>query len=166
MTRLILYILLLISPAAVSAGGDRFVAIDFGTPRTETVSTLRTLLGEPREQTSDALTYRDVTLGGCTFSRAVFGFEEETRGGYFNEVRLFITAPSRRAAVEKREMLVRSLKDRYPITADYEENGNKFYKGGTSPTGIGFLFTVYTQRRGGVWTTELRYGAFHKLKRD
>lgn len=144
-----------------------FLPVRFGLPKVEAISAFTQLWGCPVETTENAITFYNVELDGFCFNRVVLGFEDATHGGYFNQARLFITRPVRRQAVIQRDSLARTLSTQYGygITRDYEENGNKFYKGGTSPEGIGFLFTIYTQRRQGQWSTELRYGAFHKLKR-
>lgn len=144
-----------------------FLPVRFGQPKKDAVSAFTQLWGCPVETTENTVTFYNVELDGFCFDRVVLGFEEVAHGGYFNQARLFITRPVRRQAVVLRDSLARTLSTQYGygITRDYEENGNKFYKGGVSPEGIGFLFTIYTQRRQGLWSTELRYGAFHKLKR-
>lgn len=144
---------------------NEFVKIVFGTSRNEAVQMLKMQFGEPNATTDDAFIYYDMTVNGYKFSKIVFGFEPKQSGGYFNEARFFIVEPTRKLAVVDRDSLARLLGTHYGITYDFEENGNKFYKGGISPAGIGHLFTICTHRREGKWTTELRYGAFHKLKK-
>lgn len=166
MRRFVFTLLLTLMTLSQTMATD-FLPVKFGLPRSEVVSVFTQLWGCPVETTESAVTFYNVELDGFCFDRAVLGFEAGAHGDYFNQARLFITRPVRRQAVVQRDSLARTLSTQYGygITRDYEENGNKFYKGGTSPEGIGFLFTIYTQRRQGQWSTELRYGAFHKLKR-
>lgn len=161
----LLILLCLAFSISASAIVDHFVAVDFGTKRHEALRSIKARFGEPNAEEDNSIVYYDKEWNGYRFTKIVFGFEQPSRGGYFNEARFFVAEPTRKAAVCQREALVTKLREKYSITHDYEENGNKFYKGGTSPEGIGFLFTVYTQKREGRWTTELRYGAFHKLKK-
>lgn len=148
------------------AWADGFVPVRFGVSHTEAMDSLAKLWGVPEQTTVQSAIYINKVYRGIAFDRIVVGFEDEARGGYFNQIRFFVARHVRRQAVAVRDSLARVLSTEYGqgITHDYEENGNKFYKGGTSPEGIGFLFTIYTQRRQGQWMTELRYGAFHKLK--
>lgn len=146
--------------------GENFMPINFGVSRELAVSKFTELWGQPDENNQYNIVYSNVEYQGFLFNRVVIGFEDNAKDGYFNQARFFIARPVRKQAVVLRDSLSLYLSKElgYPITADYEENGNKFYKGGTSPEGIGFLFTIYTQRREGKWMTELRFGAFHKLK--
>lgn len=162
MKRLLILFIVLLSLTA-NAEQDNFLMVDFGTSRTVAERMIRQRFGNPNAEDENSMTYYDVQLDSCVFSKVVFGFERKDYGGYYNQARFFITEPTRKKAVTHRERLAKRLSEYYPITHDYEENGNKFYKGGTSPEGIGFLFTIYTQKRDGQWSTELRYGAFHKL---
>lgn len=149
----------------VSAGD--FVPVAFGTAREKALDSFISLWGRPVQEDERSVTFLDKRQGGYLFNRIVVGFEDSDKGGYFNQIRFFIVCPTRQQAISRRDALSRTLGDiyKYGVTYDYEENGNKYYKGGISPKGIGFLFTIYTQRLRGKWTTELRYGAFHKLNK-
>lgn len=162
--RKILFIASLIFPLLVNAKGKEFVNLNFWTSRNEALQIIKVEYGKPDTIEGDNLIYKDKMLNGYKFSKIVFGFEPTISGGYFNQARFFITEPTRALAVRQRDSLARYLGTECGISYDYEENGNKFYKGGVAPSGIGFLFTICTNRREGKWTTELRYGAFHKQK--
>ncbi len=148
---------------AAHAVGNEFVGVDFGTSRHDALSIFKARYGEPNAIDGDNLIYYDLTINGYYFNRIIFGFEPKQTGDYFNEARFFMVAPSRPGAVADRDSLASDLSKKYSMAYDFEENGNKFYKGGVAPSGIGHLFTLSTHLRGGQWTTELRFGAFHRL---
>ncbi|MFC2766816.1 MAG: hypothetical protein ACFN27_05640 [Prevotella sp.] len=162
MKKLLVSFLLLVVGVA-SAVENKFVSIDFGTSRHDALSIIKERFGEPNAVDGDNLVYYDLMINGYCFNKIIFGFEPKQGGDYFNEARFFIVAPSRPVAVADRDSLAYDLGKEYDITHDFEENGNKFYKGGVAPSGIGHLFTISTHRREGKWTTELRFGAFHRL---
>jgi hypothetical protein len=162
--RKFLFIAVLAFSLFANAKENNFVNLKFGTSRSEALQIIKAQFGEPDTIDGDNLIYREKSLNGYQFNKIVFGFEPEGKGGYFNQARFFITKPTRKLAVQQRDSLAKYMETDYGVSCDYEENGNKFYKGGIAPTGIGFLFTICTQRREGHWTTELRYGAFHQLK--
>lgn len=160
-----LILLLVFACSLAEAHNDKFLNVDFGTSRNEALQQIEQHFGNPNATDGDNLIYYDLDINGYRFSKIIFGFEPKQSGGYFNEARFFIEKDTRRHAVAVRDSLAKQLGRRYGITYDYEENGNKFYTGGVAPGGIGHLFTISTHRRNGKWTTELRYGAFHKLKK-
>ena len=163
MKKLVLVSFLVIA-CTLHLSASQFVVVKFGTERSVALAKIAEVLGLPNATEEDAVIYFDKRINGYDFAKVVFGFEPKGKGNYLNEARFFILAPTRKKAVEQRDSLAHVLSERHSVTYDFEENGNKFYKGGVAPSGIGFLFTVYTQKRQGQWTTELRYGAFHKLK--
>ena len=148
---------------AAHAVGNEFVSVDFGTSRHDALSIFKARFGEPNAIDGDNLVYYNLTINGYYFNKIVFGFEPKQTGDYFNEARFFMVASSRPGAVADRDTLACDLGRKYSMTYDFEENGNKFYKGGVAPSGIGHLFTLSTHLREGKWTTELRFGAFHRL---
>ena len=81
---------------------------------------------------------------------------EDSITGYYNNQKIGTVKTSNKVENFGENLLAYIGKSSYP---------DKFYKGGASPEGIGFLFTIYTQRREGRWMTELRFGAFHKIKK-
>lgn len=162
MKKLLVSFLLLVVGVA-SAVENKFVSIDFGTSRHDALSIIKERFGEPNAIDGDNLVYYDLMINGYCFNKIIFGFEPKQGGDYFNEARFFLVAPSRPMAIADRDSLARDLAKKYDMTHDFEENGNKFYKGGVAPSGIGYLFTLSTHRREGKWTTELRFGAFHRL---
>lgn len=165
MRKILLSLFLLAALTIQAAGEDTdFVNVNFGTYYSEAMEAIRAKYGEPSLVEDNAVVYLDKDISGYTFSKIIFGFEKGTSGSYLNQARFFITKPTRHEAVANRDSLANQLMQNFGVTYDYEENGNKFYKGGVSPTGIGFLFTLSTARREGQWMTELRYGAFHRLR--
>lgn len=163
------YLLIMVASLLITlqagAADNKFVCVAFGTDKAVTLQTLKNTFGEPNSNENGSLVYYDQLWKGYRFSKIVFGFEDEAKGGYFNQARFFLVSDTRDSAVAEREKMAKELEEEYDLTYDFEEDGNKFYNGGTSPAGIGYLFTLYTTKREGKWTTELRFGAFHKLKK-
>lgn len=147
--------------------GEGFVTIDFGTSKKEATEHFITMWGQPDIVNDEAIVFLNKDYRGFRFNKIIIGFENKSDDHHFNQARFFIARHTRHHAVVQRDSIARIMAHKYGygISTDYEENGNKFYKGGTSPEGIGFLFTIYTQRREGRWMTELRFGAFHKIKK-
>ena len=56
------------------------------------------------------------------------------------------------------ENIAQTMRTKYELSRDVEEDLTWFYKGGRSPLGIGHLFTIYTYRKQGAYGVELRYG--------
>ena len=67
---------------------------------------------------------------------------------------------NKRMATAKMSAIAKVMEKDYSMSMDYEDDGNLFYAGGTSPLGYGRLFTIFISPRNGVWTTQMRFGPF------
>lgn len=103
---------------------------------------------------------------GLKFQDVVFNFQKNQEGETFlNEARLTIKSSTRTQAQRWVEMIAQKLKEKYPgMTWDLEDDGTKFYKGGTSPVNNSYLFTVYMYRFQGQYLAVLRYGPLPYVK--
>lgn len=141
---------------ATVAGARGIESIKFGTTYQEAVTNIKASLGEPLSSDTNVLTYKDVSFKGFTWNEITFRF----KNGKLVEARCYMNQKNKRMATAKMSAIAKAMEKDYSMSMDYEDDGNLFYAGGTSPLGYGRLFTIFISPRNGVWTTQMRFGPF------
>lgn len=158
MKKLLLIVCMAMLTVAAHAQKEGIAGVEFGASRTVAVEKLKAVFGQPVSDTTDVLEFKNVSYEGQTFSQAFIYFEN----GKMNQARFYIACPGKAQAIQKMNEIEKQLSKRYHMSADQEDDGTKFVKGGLGPDGQP-LFTIYTfkdRKNGFKWTTGLRYGAF------
>ena len=128
--------------------------VELGSPYAEALSAIKAEFGEPKSISEDEVVFANKKFYGFSFDEVKFRF----KNGKFNEARFYSRVGGRAAAQQKMENIATTMKTKYPLSRDVEEDLTWFYKGGLSPLGIGHLFTIYTYPKQGAYGVELRYG--------
>ena len=145
--------------AALDAGAQQVAKIgrvELGRPYAEAVEEIKGEFGEPAEAGETVVRYKDRSYKGVHFAEVAFVF----RDGRLSEAKFSCKPEPRQAAVRRMASIVKAWEGDYTITEDVEDGGTPFYKGGSSPVGIGPLFTIYSMPGGGGQSASLRYGPF------
>lgn len=144
---------------AANAQKECIAGVEFGASHAKAMETLKTAFGAPVSDTPDLVEFKNVKFEGQTFSQVFVYFDNDK----MNQARFYIACASKAQAVQKMNEIEKSLAARYKnMSADQEDDGSKFVKGGLGPDGQS-LFTIYTfkdRKNGFKWTAGLRYGAF------
>ena len=108
-----------------------------------------------------------MTFKGLKFEKAIFKFQTDSLGNtYFSEARFTSSPTNKRGALKDIEVLAKTMDQDYPgVTIDWEDESTPFYKGGMSPLGNSYLFTVCIYPVNNGYTTVLRYGPLPYVKR-
>lgn len=140
--------------------------VEFGANYAEASKQFVTLFGMPVATTPSQIIYKEKEHLGVKFDDVVFKFQHDDTGTTFlNEARLTIVSSTRAQARLWVEKIAEKLIEKYPGTSwDLEDDGSKFYKGGTSPVNQTYLFTIYMYRSGGKYLSVLRYGPLPYVK--
>lgn len=130
--------------------------LKFGSTFLDTESVVKAELGEPLNCDSVMINYEDVLLYGMKWNKVDFNFTN----GKLAEVRCYLYNSNKNGASKQLIRIAKQMEALFPMTRDYEEDGCLFYTGGTSPEGIGHLFTLFISPQNGTWSTQLRFGPF------
>lgn len=163
---ILLAALIIISLVGNAATKADFSGVEFGVNYAEASQQLETLFGIPTATSPTQIAYKNKEHLGLTFNDVVFNFQKNSEGKTFlNEARLTRKAATKAEARQQVEEMAKRMSEKYPGTSwDLEENGNKFYKGGTSPVNNSYLFTIYMYRSNGQYLAVLRYGPLPYVK--
>ena len=155
MKKVLAVMLCLISSMAVSAQSVESVGtVELGSAYEEALKAIKAEFGEPVSASESEVVYANKKFRGFSFDEVKFRF----KNGHFNEARFYSKVGSRPEAQRKMENIAQTMRTKYELSRDVEEDMTWFYKGGRSPLGIGHLFTIYTYRRQGAYGVELRFG--------
>ena len=167
MKKVLAVMLCLISSMAVSAQSVETVGtVELGSAYEEALKAIKAEFGEPVSSflmllssiifsaSESEVVYANKKFRGFSFDEVKFRF----KNGQFNEARFYSKVGSRGEAQRKMENIAQTMRTKYELSRDVEEDMTWFYKGGRSPLGIGHLFTIYTYRRQGAYGVELRFG--------
>lgn len=155
MKKVLAVMLCLISSMAVSAQSVETVGtVELGSAYEEALKAIKAEFGEPVSASESEVVYANKKFRGFSFDEVKFRFQN----GQFNEARFYSKVGSRGEAQRKMENIAQTMRTKYELSRDVEEDMTWFYKGGRSPLGIGHLFTIYTYRRQGAYGVELRFG--------
>ena len=155
MKKVLAVMLCLICSMAVSAQSVETVGtVELGSAYEEALKAIKAEFGEPVSASESEVVYANKKFRGFSFDEVKFRF----KNGQFNEARFYSKVGSRGEAQRKMENIAQTMRTKYELSRDVEENMTWFYKGGRSPLGIGHLFTIYTYRRQGAYGVELRFG--------
>ena len=128
--------------------------VKLGSDYSEALGAMRTEFGEPLRISENEVVYANKKFRGFAFDEVKFRF----KNGKFNEARFYSKVGSKAEAQKKMENVAQTMKTKYQLSRDVEDDSTWFYKGGRSPLGIGHLFTLYTYPRKGAYGMEIRYG--------
>lgn len=155
MKKVFAVMLCLISSMAMSAQSVETVGtVELGSAYEEALKAIKAEFGEPVSASESEVVYANKKFRGFSFDEVKFRF----KNGQFNEARFYSKVGSRGEAQRKMENIAQTMRTKYELSRDVEEDMTWFYKGGRSPLGIGHLFTIYTYRRQGAYGVELRFG--------
>ena len=144
---------------AANAQKEGIAGVEFGASHAKAMETLKAAFGAPVSETPNLVEFKNVSYEGQKFSQVFVYFDNDK----MNQARFYIACASKAQAVQKMNEIEKSMAKRYNnMSADAEDDGSKFIKGGLGPDGQS-LFTIYTfkdRKNGFKWTTGLRYGAF------
>lgn len=143
---------------AAHAQKEGIAGVEFGTSRAAAAESFKNTFGQAAYESSDVIEFKNVSFEGQKFSQAVISFENNK----FNQARFYIACAGKAQAVQKMNEIEKQMSKRYRLSADQEDDGTKFVKGGLGPDGQS-LFTIYVfrdRKNGSRWTAGLRYGAF------
>ena len=115
--------------------------------------------------------YMNENYAGITFDNIIFLFQSDGYKSYMNGCVFILEANSLRQAKEKQEMLYKTLRNKYEMEEDVDDNGNKFYFGGHSPVpfdGFGFSIEIikYKNRPNTPYAARLMYGRYNYVKEE
>lgn len=164
--KLLLAAMLMFSAMSYANVTAEISGVKFGMNYAEASKQFETQFGLPIAITPTQIAYKNKEYMGLKFQDVVFNFQKNQEGDTFlNEARLTIKSSTRTQAQRWVEMIAKKLKEKYPgMTWDLEDDGTKFYKGGTSPVNNSYLFTVYMYRFQGQYLAVLRYGPLPYVK--
>ena len=128
--------------------------VELGSSYSEALNAIKAEFGDPQSISEDEVVCVNKRFYGFSFNEVKFRF----KNGKFNEARFYSRVGSKSEAQRKMENIAQTLRTKYPLSRDVEEDLTWFYKGGRSPLGIGHLFTIYTYSRQGAYGVELRFG--------
>lgn len=128
--------------------------VELGSSYDEALAAIKAEFGDPQSVSEDEVTCVSKRFRGFAFDEMKFRF----KNGKFNEARFYQKVGSKAEAQRKMENIAQTMRTKYELSRDVEEDLTWFYKGGRSPLGIGHLFTIYTYRKQGAYGVELRYG--------
>ena len=128
--------------------------VELGRAYDDALAAMKAEFGEPLSVSESEVVYGTKKYRGFSFDEVKFRFNN----GKFNEARFYSKVGSRPEAQRKMENIAQTMRTKYQLSRDVEEDHTWFYKGGLSPLGIGHLFTIYTYRRQGAYGVELRFG--------
>ena len=128
--------------------------VKLGSDYSEALNAMRMEFGEPLHISESEVVDANKRFRGFAFDEVKFRF----KNGKFNEARFYQKVGLKAEAQRKMENIAQTMKTKYQLSRDVEEDLTWFYKGGCSPLGIGHLFTIYTYRKQGAYGVELRYG--------
>lgn len=139
-----------------SAHAIKLSNIKLGGSYKEIITATQSDFGSPSAADSVSVNYKGVTLFGIKWDDVKLRFDR----GVLTEVRCYSMQKSKKLSLSKLAQVASNMEATYPITRDYEEDGSLFYTGGTSPEGIGHLFTIFVAPMQGAWSTQIRFGPF------
>lgn len=141
--------------------------VAFGSNYETTLAGIRSTFGTPIQANKQQIVYKDMTFKGLKFEKAIFKFQTDSLGNtYFSEARFTSSPTNKRSALKDIEVLAKTMDKDYPgVTIDWEDESTPFYKGGMSPLGNSYLFTVCIYPVNNGYTTVLRYGPLPYVKR-
>ena len=160
MKKLLIALAMFTSLSASAKQDADVLGVAFGSTCEETVQKLSKDYGTPKTQSADKLVYLNEMFEGFKADRVELGFQEVQGTTKLNQARFYFACPSKAAAIAKMKSLAKKMETRYSVSYDEEDGGTAFYKGGSSPLGIGSLFTIFVSPYQGKWTCQLRYGKF------
>ncbi len=159
MKKILMVCCLAIFALAANAQKESIAGVEFGASKAKAMETFKTAFGTPVSETPDVVEFKNVNYEGQKFTQVFIYFDNDK----MNQARFYLACASKQQAVQKMNEIEKSLAARYKnMSADQEDDGSKFVKGGLGPDGQS-LFTIYTfkdRKNGMKWTTGLRYGAF------
>lgn len=140
----------------LAMNGQGIGDVRFGSTYREAMRDIMALFGQPSATSERQCVYVNKSFMGMLFDEVHFNFKE----GKLTEARFFRSQDSKRAAKAGMKQLNDTLDKVFHTTLDLEDRSTPFYVGGSSPTGMGRLFTIFIAPRAGKWSTQLRYGPF------
>ena len=141
---------------ATMANAQGIGKVRFETAYDEAVPCIEAILGTPVAADANAITCKNVSFKGFKWSEITFKFKE----GRLTEARCYMNQRNKKAATSQLSDIAKVMEKEHVMTMDFEDDGNLFYAGGTSPMGYGHLFTIFISPRNGIWTTQMRFGPF------
>ena len=160
-------IFLFLFPMLVNAQSDKITevcGVKLGSSLTSAKAILNERFGEPFNETDNSLTYTFESYGGVDFHFLSFEFTKNGSRTYLNEVSLFSIHETKAEAEEHREQIAEAVKRNYSLSQDTDSDGNRRYRGGTSPLNSGkhgFVIKVFKNNNEKYpWTSKLGYGPY------
>lgn len=155
MKKVIVMMLSLVFSLGLSAQNVESVGtVELGSAYDEALAAIKAEYGEPKSVSEDEVVFGPKKYRGFSFDEVKFRF----KNGKFNEARFYSKVGTKGEAQRKMENIAQTMRTKYELSRDVEEDLTWFYKGGRSPLGIGHLFTIYTYRKQGAYGVELRFG--------
>ncbi|MBR6455964.1 MAG: hypothetical protein IKS72_03410 [Prevotella sp.] len=154
MKKVLLMMCLAFSLGASAQNVESVGTVELGSSYEEALAAIKAEFGDPQSVTEDEVILGPKKFRGFSFDEMKFRF----KNGKFNEARFYSKVGSKAEAQKKMENIAQTMRTKYELSRDVEEDLTWFYKGGRSPLGIGHLFTIYTYRKQGAYGVELRYG--------
>lgn len=142
----------------------------FGDSYTNVKNILERKFGEPNSWDIDktCITYRGVSYGGIYFSTVLFKFQYSSSGfSYFNRCIMASENKTAKEAISKRDAIKSVLAKKYKMTEDIDDDGFKYYHGGTSPQQedyFGFCIDVIKLDDG--YAARLDYGPYQYIDEE
>lgn len=141
---------------APSVYGQGIGNVMFGASYEDAIVRIVDNFGTPTQATEDEVTYSDAWFEGFLWNRVYFKFKE----GRLCEARFYRNHKTKLGAKTELKSIAEKFGAKHELSIDYEEDGNNFYAGGTSPVGIGRLFTIFMAPYKGQWSDQVRFGPF------
>lgn len=160
MKKVFLALALMVSLSVSAQQSSEVAGAKFGSSYDETLTALKSDLGDPSSKTETQLVYLNKMFEGQKADRIEMGFQELNGTTRLNQARFYFFCANKAAAVVKMKALAKKMQTKYDVSYDEEDGGTAFYKGGRSPLGVGSLFTIYVSPYQGKWTCQVRYGKF------
>lgn len=117
---------------------------------------------------NELMLFADKNYGGIEFDFIEFTFQNNGEKAYLNRVAFRINAKDLKDAKLKRDNLCERLKEKYKIVDDIDDNNNKYYLGGTSPTDndeFGFCIGCeYDDAK--TWYAYILYGPYNYVNEE
>ena len=154
MKKLFVLMCLVFSLGASAQNVESVGTVELGSSYEVALAAIKAEFGDPQSVSDDEVILGPKKFRGFSFDEVKFRF----KNGKFNEARFYQKVGSKAEAQKKMENIAQTMRTKYELSRDVEEDLTWFYKGGRSPLGIGHLFTIYTYRKQGAYGVELRYG--------
>jgi hypothetical protein len=160
MKKIALLITLLVTLSINSKEPASLCNVVFGSSYQKTLEQLKNELGNPSEEDTCMITYKNKCYQGMVYQTITFKFQLDNNGKrYFNEACFSIKSPNKKLASKRLEQIAQNVRQYYPtLSRDIDDDGSWFYKGGISPVDGQSLFTIYMFRQNNIYISQLRYG--------